>query len=269
MTDDYTAARAEVRNLLRDLYLRAAAERANPKPAPPVRRSWHGTRDRRVTWYQGYRWTTYLGRPRTIDGPAPRVTYVRLPDGARLAAAYLPATAGMHTDYPSRRDAIRLAIAGKIPVGDEYLCNGWCCVDCLMLLANGETPTEMDEAETAGYLARVARHTEGCNTVLGMPREDHDCKSNWTLTDTAGETYEYYAKDISEALSEHAWQHDLAEVASATAHDLETVSDRDGECECEQNSFSWSACDVCGSNLGGSRDAVSFFKIIYRNTPPA
>jgi hypothetical protein len=253
-----------VRNLLRDLYLRAAYERANPKPAPPKRPYWHGTRDRRVTWYGGYRWTTYLGRPRTVDGPAPRVTYVRLPDGAKLAAAYLPATAGMHTEYPLRRDAIRTAIAGKIPVGDEYLCNGWCCTDCLMMLANGEGDPEWTEEEAADYDARVAHYTEGCNVTLGLMREDHECKFNWTLTDAAGETYEYYAKTITEALDEHQWHNDTDGIVSAVAHDLETVED----CECERQSFSWSQCDVCGSNLGGSRDAVCFFKIRYRNERP-
>lgn len=48
----------------------------------------------------------------------------------------------------------------------------WCCTDCLMLLANGETPPEMSEEETASWLARVegdgstrvtlGRHTDVC-----------------------------------------------------------------------------------------------------------
>lgn len=36
--------------------------------------------------------------------------------------------------------------------------------------------------------------------------------------------------------------------------------DTDVECDCEIDTFSWSACDVCGSNLGGERHAVSFWK---------
>lgn len=28
------------------------------------------------------------------------------------------------------------------------------------------------------------------------------------------------------------------------------------ECDCETNTFSWSACDGCGSGLGGERNAV-------------
>jgi hypothetical protein len=220
-------------------------------------------RDYRVTWLNGYRWTTQLGpaRPGYRSG---RYGHVRLPDGVTLGAAYIPATAGLDSSHGPRRQAIATAIAGKIVMGDEYLCNGWCCTDCLMMLANGEGNPEWTEEEAADYDKRVAHYTDGCTVTLGLMREDHGCASNWTITDQAGETYEYRAKDISEALSEHAWQHDLAEVASATAHELETEGDRGGECECEQDSFSWSQCDVCGSNLGGSRDAVCFFRIIYR-----
>jgi len=175
-----------------------------------------------------------------------------------------PATAGMDNGHGPRREAIRTAIAGKIPVGDEYLCAGWCCTDCLMMLANGDEPEDWTYAELEVWRTDIAHYTEGYNVVLGMFATDHDCKSNWTLTDTAGETYEYYAKDITEVLSEHAWKHDLAEVASAVAHELETEGDRGGECECEQMSFSSSWCDVCGSHLAGSRDSVTFWKILYR-----
>ena len=31
------------------------------------------------------------------------------------------------------------------------------------------------------------------------------------------------------------------------------------ECECEQVSFSWSACDGCGSQLGGSRHGYTLW----------
>lgn len=41
-------------------------------------------------------------------------------------------------------------------------------------------------------------------------------------------------------------------------HSCDGTSD---ECDCEVTSFSWSPCDVCGSNLGGERHAVSFWKI--------
>lgn len=31
------------------------------------------------------------------------------------------------------------------------------------------------------------------------------------------------------------------------------------ECFCEHVVFSWESCDICGSTLGGSREAVSMF----------
>lgn len=33
--------------------------------------------------------------------------------------------------------------------------------------------------------------------------------------------------------------------------------DGDESCGCEENTFSWSACDGCGRNLGGTRHAVT------------
>ncbi len=104
---------------------------------------------------------------------------------------------------------------------DEYTCNGWCCVDCLIELANGEAPADLTEEELTAREEDIARRNAGYNITLGMLREDHSC------TDENGQT----------------------------------AGDRGGECDCETNTFSWSACDVCGSNLGGERHAVSFWRI--------
>lgn len=35
----------------------------------------------------------------------------------------------------------------------------------------------------------------------------------------------------------------------------------ESDCDCEQMDFTWRPCDVCGSALGGSRDAVHFYKM--------
>jgi hypothetical protein len=101
--------------------------------------------------------------------------------------------------------------------------NGWCCVDCLMLLANGETPSELDETETAEFLARVDVRAAGTVTLGRMFGEDgcEHTSEDWVFGD-------------SWVQADHA-------------------------SECEQIGFSWSACDVCGSTLGGSRDAVTFW----------
>lgn len=95
--------------------------------------------------------------------------------------------------------------------------NGWACVDCLMLLANGETPPEMTEDETTEYLARVDAGCSGSSLV--------------TLGRLYGE--------------EHGCEH--------------TNDDDDDHYQCETLDFSMSHCDVCGSRLGGSRHAVTFW----------
>jgi hypothetical protein len=103
---------------------------------------------------------------------------------------------------------------------DTMLCSGWACTDCLMLLANGETSPEWTQEETDAYVARVEERNPAGSITLGMVREEHECADD----------------------------------------DGQTENDRGGECECEQQSFSWSPCDVCGSNLGGSRHAVTFWE---------
>jgi hypothetical protein len=43
--------------------------------------------------------------------------------------------------------------------GDEYASSGWACVDCLMLLANGEVPGDWTEDAVAEWLARIEQTT--------------------------------------------------------------------------------------------------------------
>jgi ribosomal protein L37AE/L43A len=45
--------------------------------------------------------------------------------------------------------------------------NGWACTDCVMLIANGETPPEMNEEETAAYLALIPEGNITLGRVLG------------------------------------------------------------------------------------------------------
>jgi hypothetical protein len=99
----------------------------------------------------------------------------------------------------------------------EALGIGWCCVDCLMFLANGEAP----EQDTEDWIAAFNKRNEGTEITLGMLADGHssDCPN-------------------------------LAEDGSWLGGE---------ECYCEQHDFSWSQCDTCGSTLGGSRDAVTFW----------
>jgi hypothetical protein len=146
---------------------------------------------------------------------------------------------------------------------DTYTCSGWACTDCLMLLANGEAPPDLGEAETAEWLAGIDARNAGYDITLGMPREDHECASNYTVTAADGTTGEYRADSKSDARDQFGSGHGFRGHGPyhAVPHDLETEQDRGGECECETKTFSWSPCDVCDSNLGGARHAVSFFKI--------
>lgn len=100
--------------------------------------------------------------------------------------------------------------------------NGWCCVDCVTLLANGETPPEMSEAETAEWLARVEAAGDASTVTLGRMFGEDGCEH-----------------------TSDAWR---ADAAVQEAH----------AAECERDTFSWRPCDVCGSTLGGERHAVTF-----------
>lgn len=105
---------------------------------------------------------------------------------------------------------------------------GWACVDCLMILANGEDNPEWSEEEAAAHHAAMDRECDGCEVTLGLMASEHDeeCPNVW----------HFYHPGIEY----HLW--------------------RGGQdCWCEHDEFSWSSCDVCGSQLGGSRDAVTFW----------
>jgi hypothetical protein len=103
--------------------------------------------------------------------------------------------------------------------------NGWCCVDCLMMLANGETDPNWTDDETAEYLARLdARGVTGETITLGRMFGEDGC--------------EHTSED---------W------------HSGDGTSEDHAE-SCERQTFSWSSCDVCGSTLGGAREAVTFWE---------
>ncbi len=98
---------------------------------------------------------------------------------------------------------------------------GWCCADCLMWLANGETDPSWTEQERGDFFERLSQVTGDVEVTLGMLASEHadDCDNvSADRTSTLG-----------------------------------------AECDCDQQSFSWSPCDTCGLNLGGSRDAVTFW----------
>src|SRR4051812_36292426 len=106
-----------------------------------------------------------------------------------------------------------------MPTEQEHS-NSWCCIDCLMWLANGETPPELDEEETQKWKENFWKRNEGYELTLGRMFGEDGC--------------EHTHEDWDEDSQPHAL-------------------------ECEQIEFSWSQCDTCGSNLGGERGAVTFW----------
>jgi hypothetical protein len=89
-----------------------------------------------------------------------------------------------------------------------------------MVLANGEYPSDQTETEREEYEVRMARMIDRAEITIGMLASEHTDDCPIKIEDS----------------------HDAVD-----------------ECDCETKSFSWSACDVCGSNLGGERHAVTYW----------
>lgn len=99
---------------------------------------------------------------------------------------------------------------------------GRCCTDCLMFLANGETPIHMGEDETAEWMAEIGRRAGDLHVGVG---------------------------------GEHFYEEGCRNVTA----DGEWIGSTD--CDCETQEFTWQSCDTCGSTLGGSRHAVHYFEV--------
>jgi hypothetical protein len=117
----------------------------------------------------------------------------------------------------------------------------WCCTDCIMLFANGESPPGLDEDAVATWGAEIYRRTSGYTVTCGGDHGD-DCPNVEHLCVLTGEDWE--------------------DPEDCTTHDHEVgkwIGNTD--CQCEEMEFSWSSCDTCGSGLGGSRHAVTLFPV--------
>lgn len=162
---------------------------------------------------------------------------------------------------------------------DEYVCSDWCCQDCRILLANGDTPADLTEEGTAAWLAEIEARSAGYRITLGMPIEDHECRFNYTANvwvdgrprfwvrwyralrnrPDGTEVVQFRADDMPEALERiEDMEGPRALVRDIESHELQKVDD----CECEHDSSPWSACGVCDSYPGGDRYAMSWWKIV-------
>lgn len=65
--------------------------------------------------------------------------------------------------------------------------DGYCCVDCLCLLANGDVPEHMDDVQRSEWLAEIDRRTAGYDVV---PACQEDCEGHfsWSSCDVCGST---------------------------------------------------------------------------------
>lgn len=118
---------------------------------------------------------------------------------------------------------------------------GAACTDCLMFLANGETPPEMTEEETEEYLDRVSSSAgEGMYWNVGGEHAE-DCPNMARGACIVGANDDPNDHDYHDH-EEGTW-----------------IGDTD--CYCDDLGFSWSACDVCGTRLGGDRHAVHYFGV--------
>src|SRR5690606_16543549 len=62
--------------------------------------------------------------------------------------------------------------------------NGWACTDCVMFLANGETPPDWDEARTAEWRSRIEKHMTGtAHVTLGRLIGEDGCDCTHYDTD--------------------------------------------------------------------------------------
>lgn len=102
------------------------------------------------------------------------------------------------------------------------------CVDCLMLIANGEVGDRGDIGNLTEY-----QQSEDDAHLYNLPGDDHQ----------------------NNAASRHAARID----AHWPAADGWTIAPNCPE-ECE-GGFSWSGCDACGSTLGGERHPAVAMKV--------
>jgi hypothetical protein len=87
-----------------------------------------------------------------------------------------------------------------------------------------------------------------------------DCLMLLTNGTTPPELDEQEAEDRLNAIEITSGTYSITLGLPSEAHECGRQNgDEVDECECERVSFTWSACDVCGGNLGGSRDAVTFW----------
>jgi hypothetical protein len=107
----------------------------------------------------------------------------------------------------------------------------WVCVCCYLSHANGECCSNDDHGGDG--IEPLSAIEPGYNVTIGMGWEDH--------TD---ECLTHIVRELQDKFPDMEWP---------------DVPD-DYECDCEQNTFSRSRCEGCGSYLHGERHALTLWK---------
>lgn len=93
-----------------------------------------------------------------------------------------------------------------------------------------------------------------------------DCGTIWVCTDcmmehaTGNDGRDPSIPFDREPLSRLGDVRDVTLGMPYSGHDCPIAERENGECECESVSFSWSACEGCGSRLGGERHAMTWWR---------
>jgi len=107
----------------------------------------------------------------------------------------------------------------------------WVCTDCLMMEANGECGENPDR-EPLNLL-------EGVEATLGLMADAHHEDCDYRNSMAARETEELFGVPDGE----------------------ERTDVYDCNLDCENDEFSMSRCEGCGSPLGGSRHAMTVWEV--------
>ena len=153
------------------------------------------------------------------------------------------------------------------------------CVDCLMLLANGEVSDGVGNDITAAHAAKM--RALWCDAVITLGRitpqqfvvventpgylPDDDYPF---VTDDYSAAVEYLNERAAEYADDPDGNYEVTygcasggNYAAVMVHDRDKMHDlgrwiaiENYEADDEEPFFSWSECDGCGSNLGGDRE---------------
>jgi hypothetical protein len=127
-------------------------------------------------------------------------------------------------------------------------CTIWICTDCLVLLANGETPPDMTEDETEAWVAGMVP----ARVTLGMMTEEHatDCPNVASVPSRA----------LPRGGSRVATRGQRRRFLRSLRTDRPRVWLGTDDCYCEHDAFSWSRCDNCRRpNNAGERHAATYW----------